>query len=195
MTKPLIVFRALPGVEPLESRQMIAEKFHEELSQHAIDDLSRDIFGIVRVEIAFEYPEWFADGFDSFEEWHAAPEADEDDVGDDFEYEEEYPDDEIVDESPERQLVKRQEAEFYRQMDVGQLLNDDYDRMAYARTFGFDFADSSGQHPLRITKFFFWQALAAARGVKGHLPDLGELGIKEWGSKIEEAARKFRRQH
>ncbi|HEY5046567.1 MAG TPA: hypothetical protein VII49_00920 [Rhizomicrobium sp.] len=73
-------------------------------------------------------------------------------------------------------------------------LKNDYDRMECARTFGFDSSDRTGQHPLRVIRLFFDQALAAARGVKGHLPDMAELGIKEWGDKLEEHAKRFKLQ-
>ena len=179
MAEALIVFRNLPGISVLESDQMIAEKFHQRISGKKIDDASKAIFDTTEAEIGFEPPQWFKDGYDSVEEWNAAPETDEDDeVFDDWS-----PDDldiEILDlnsESPQRLEIMRQAIEFDGRLKTPDF-RDDYDRMNYAKTFGFDFSDNTGMHPLRITRFFFRQALAAARGVMGHLPDHADLALK-----------------
>jgi hypothetical protein len=191
---PLIVFRNLPGIELLESEQMIAEKFHQQLPQSRIDSMSRAIFGTIHSEIGFEVPEWFTEGFDSFEEWKAAPTVDDDcECLADDSGEQEDGGFKAKEESPQRQELRRQAMEFAERMQVDADLRDDYDLVHYAKSFGFDFSDHTGQHPLRVTRLFFRQALAAARGVMGHLPDVSVLGTQEWGQKLEEEARRFRR--
>ncbi len=194
MTKPLIIFRNLPGVARLESEQMIADKFHERVAQARVDDISRAIFGITSAEVEFDAPEWFAEGFDSVEDWNDWKASRQDNGDEDMESPEyDYEDSESETESPQRLAIIQEIDEYYSRLCVEVVLKDDYDCMSFARSFGFDFSDSSGQHPLRVTRLFFFQALVASRGVKGHLPDLGELGTKEWGEKLEEEARRFRR--
>lgn len=189
----LIVFRSLPGVERIECEKMIAEKFHHNLPREDVDDLSRAIFGITEADVRYLPPQWFQDGFDSREEWDAAPEIDDDESCDErWEFDLDAID--LESESPQRISVYLEANAFEQRMRIPDDLNDDYDLMDYARSFGFDFSDPTGKHPLRVTRLFFRQALAAARGVMGHLPDMSELRTRQWGENLAEEARKFRRQ-
>ena len=187
----LIRFADLPGVSLLESEKMIAEKFHHDLPDGRVDAVSRSIFGITLAEIKFIPPEWFRDGYDNLEEWNAAPESDEEKNEWEFEYDETPIDLDL--ESPERIAVYREAIEFEQRLETPDYLNDDYDFMNYAKTFGFDFSDSSGMHPLRVTRLFFRQAMAASRGIMGHIADLNELHTKQWGENLAEEAKRFRR--
>jgi len=195
MAVPMIVFRNLPGIGRLESDQMIAEKFHELIPQDQINEVSRSLFGITVFEVQFSPPEWFSEGYDSPEEWRAAANDDADAKNQDEEEFFDEVDESEEQESPQREEVYRQQDEFYARLAIEDEddLDNDYDLMKYARGFGFDFSDESGKHPLRITRLFFWQALAVSRNVMGHMPDIGELGTKEWGAKLEEEARRYQR--
>lgn len=156
-----------------------------------MDHLSKAIFGTTEEDIRYEAPQWFIDGFDNFEEWNAAPEIGEHELPNDYGTEFYEEDEEVSDASPRGQIYREIE-EFDRQLCGGRELRDDYDRMEYAATLGVDFSDHTHQHPLRITRYFFRQAVAAALGLKGHPPDMAELGLTEWGAKLADEAKRFR---
>ncbi|TWG90999.1 hypothetical protein L598_006200000100 [Mesorhizobium sp. J18] len=53
---------------------------------------------------------------------------------------------------------------------------------------GFDFRDARGQ-PLRCTLHFSGQAEAAAKGIKGRMPDRAAAGLESWTKKLEQEAK------
>lgn len=53
---------------------------------------------------------------------------------------------------------------------------------------GFDFRDARGQ-PLRCILHFSRQAEAAAKGIKGKMPDRAAAGMESWTKKLEQEAR------
>lgn len=53
---------------------------------------------------------------------------------------------------------------------------------------GFDFRDARGQ-PLRCTLHFSRQAEAAAKGIKGRMPDRTAAGLESWTKKLEQEAK------
>lgn len=53
---------------------------------------------------------------------------------------------------------------------------------------GFDFRDARGQ-PLRCTLHFSRQAEAAAKGIKGRMPDRAAAGLESWTKKLEQEAK------
>ena len=68
-------------------------------------------------------------------------------------------------------------------------LSDD-EAVDYLLTLGVDFRDENDK-PLKCMSLFAVQAEAAAKGLAGKLPDLGEVSEKRWQAKIEAEAKAF----
>jgi hypothetical protein len=64
----------------------------------------------------------------------------------------------------------------------------DEEAVAALLVLGFDFRDGRGQ-PLRCTMLYCRQAEAAAKGIKGKMPDRAATGLESWEKKLERDAR------
>lgn len=185
--RPKLRFRDLPGISVLESEAMIADKFHQMLEHDRVDEMSRATFGTTESDISYDPPQWFCDGFESQEDWDQAPKLGVCKLGPYFgtDYYDEF------EEGSPRERIFHEMDDFDYQLCGGRELNDDYDRMHFAATLGIDFSDHTGEHPLHLTRYFFRQAVAATLGLKGHMPDLAELSVKDWGARLEEERKRF----
>jgi len=183
----VVRFRDLPGIRDLESDAMIANKFHHGMRKDDVDTVSLSIFGITADQVCYEPPRWFLDGFESEEAWESAPLFGVCKMGPYFgsDYFDEF------EEGSPREAVFNAIDEFEQQLCMGREFKDDYDRMEFAATLGVDFSDHTGLHPLHLTPYFFRQAVAAALGLKGHMPDLSELNLKAVETSLAEEARRF----
>ena len=192
----MIRFLELPGIQRLEDEMMIAHKFHQDVAQFRIDDVSYKLFGITRYDVRYPLPGWFVDGFRNYSDWENSG---DDDIGPHYAENAFYDDKDLfcidVDDGValRRKDVRAGALAFWNRMKPAQGVSDPYEMMDVSRSFGFDFSDRTGTHPLRITSYFFLQALAAASGAAGSMPDVQELEAGEWAAKLEIDARNFKR--
>ena len=66
----------------------------------------------------------------------------------------------------------------------------DEDTIEILKLLGIDFSDENG-NPLRCTRYLKRQAEVAAKGLKGHLPDITKMKDEDWQKKLEEDAKTF----
>lgn len=92
----------------------------------------------------------------------------------------------LIEGMPEWWRVQSSATEFEDQFSTGQMTDDE--AVLALLVLGVDFRDERGD-PLRCTKFLCRQVEGGAVGkVMGHLPDVEELGLKSWESKLQKEA-------
>jgi hypothetical protein len=84
----------------------------------------------------------------------------------------------LPDYNPEKWRLHKLWEEYEYQFETGDDLTDDETLEVLAR-FGLDFSDDRGQ-PLRCTKLLSRAAEFAAKGIKGKLPDRGEVQLAKF---------------
>ncbi|MGO7836511.1 hypothetical protein [Rhizobium johnstonii] len=98
-----------------------------------------------------------------------------------------YPDnfESLIEGMPEWWNVQSRANEFEDRFSTGEMTDDE--AVLALLVLGVDFRDERGD-PLRCTKFLCRQVEGALFKVMGHLPDVEELGLKTWESKLQKEA-------
>jgi hypothetical protein len=89
----------------------------------------------------------------------------------------------------ERYAMEADLREYDEQFETGEHLMD-VEMLEVLDEVGFNFRDDRGQ-PLRCTKFLGRPAEAAAKGIKGKMPDLQLAGLTKWEAEIARSAEDF----
>ena len=96
----------------------------------------------------------------------------------------------LPDYSPEKFRIVKQYNDHERQYETSDNLTDD-ENMQEMAGLGIDFSDERGQ-PLRCTKHLCRAAEAAAKGIKGKLPDRGTAALTRWEDKLRRESEAFK---
>jgi hypothetical protein len=98
-----------------------------------------------------------------------------------------YPDnfENLIEGSPEWRRVQSRANEYEQQFSTDYMADDE--AVLILLVLGVDFRNERGD-PLRCTKFLCRQVEAAVGKVMGHLPDVEELGLKSWESRLQKEA-------
>lgn len=93
--------------------------------------------------------------------------------------------------SPERIAIWNEYVDYDDQFVTGDHLQD-VEAMEELLKLGVDFSDHRGQ-PLKCTKALAMVAEAAARGIKGQMPDAEEASVESWEDSLASQAEEFQR--
>ena len=96
---------------------------------------------------------------------------------------------ELADDSEERLLLNEKYYDYEDGFETTYMTDEEI--VEFFLTRGLDFGDQHGR-PLLCAKILSRQAEAAAKGIVGSLPNIGNIRLVSWGNKLEREALEFR---